>query len=122
MSSYSIAVFNRDITEAFLELKRPEWLMDVNPKRWALNAEGLLLTKPHASLLIVPISADLREVCGELSRRLNNAPWLEVLFLENVVWHYHLYEGEELVEQFMPAPEIWECEAKAVDPAQLARL
>lgn len=50
-------------------------------------------------------------------------PWIVVSFLEHIVWEYQMYEGSTLVDEFVPAPEIWDLdEPKLGDAEKLNRI
>ena len=126
MSNTSIAVFRTDqATKAFDLILRehPQWRIAVNQPKFDYKANVLICHDRQVALVWVTCPAfeasNLYQTLGQIL----DCWWLEVFFLEHVVWEYNLYQNIQLHHQFIPYPEMWEMtEAKLGDVQQLANI
>jgi hypothetical protein len=71
------------------------------------NADALIIYNGAAILVWI---RTLRENPTDVYTKLGAdllCPWLQVSFFEHLVWQYEMYDVVSLIDEFVPAPEIW---------------
>lgn len=107
MSNLSIAVYNSDVLEQVRECLVNKSI-SVDPLKFDYEADALVFRKRASSVLWLRGSdTESFEVFLCVAKALVDQPWLCLRFPEKVVWEYDLYYGCQLIDQFMPLPDLW---------------
>lgn len=111
MSSHSIALYtgysSAEMDVQLAECSRRHRLVEVREKDSDYTAEGWIFRDGSTvAVWLRKLGEAPWEMYAALGKSLD-CPWLHVLFQEKVAWEYALYRGEALLDQFVPAPEMW---------------